>query len=257
MYELTPIPALQTNYIWAIRSPVDPKNIVIVDPGAAEPVIDYLTAQNLTLAAILITHHHYDHTDGLDALLAQYPCAVYAGSQEPVTQASHRLKDNESFLIEPLNLQLRAMHVPGHTKGHTAYYGHEMVFTGDTLFAAGCGRNFEGTPEQLYQSLLKLKSLPKETQIYCGHEYTLQNLNFALQVEPTNADILSKHKLVQIMHNDGQCTLPSSIAEEIKTNVFLRCEEESVREAASQYAKKDLTSPEQVFAALREWKNRF
>ena len=257
MYQLTPIPALQTNYIWVIASEIYPGKVVIVDPGAAPPILEYLQREALTLAAILVTHHHYDHTDGLNAILEAHPCPVYAGDKEPIDLVTEPIADGQSFSIHALGLNFTGIHVPGHTKGHTAFYGHEMLFTGDTLFAAGCGRNFEGTAAELYHSLLKLAKLPKETQIYCGHEYTLQNLLFAAQVEPDNQDIQAKLSLVQIMNNDGQCTLPSSLAEEFNTNVFLRCDKATIFAAAEAHAGKSLAQASDVFAVLREWKNHF
>jgi len=257
MLSITPIPALETNYIWTITSAIAPGKAVVVDPGTAQPVLQYLKHQQLSLAAILITHHHADHTGGLDEILQHIKCPVYAGAIEPIAQASHRLTDGEKFTIEALNLRLMAIHVPGHTKGHTAFYGHANVFTGDTLFAAGCGRNFEGSYQQLYQSLLKLAALPVETQIYCGHEYSEQNLRFGATVEPDNAALLSKLKLVAMMRADGQCTLPSSFAEELTTNVFLRCHLLQVKTAAENHAQCSLTTPDSVFAVLRQWKNHF
>lgn len=257
MYHLTPISALQTNYIWTITSAIHPGQAVIVDPGDAKPILEYLKAEQLALAAILVTHHHYDHTDGIKNILQAHPCPVYGGAKEPIDLVTHPIADGETFSIEALDLTFTGLHVPGHTNGHTAFYGHEMLFSGDTLFAAGCGRNFEGTPTELYQSLNKLAQLPKETLIYCGHEYTLQNLQFAEKVEPENVDIQSKLRLVQIMNSVNQCTLPTNLAEELNTNVFLRCHEPAVLAAAQAHADKRLTEPSDVFAVLREWKNRF
>jgi len=257
MFTVTPIPALQTNYIWTITSELAPGKAVIVDPGKAKPILAHLRKNNLDLVAILITHHHPDHTGGLREILQHYDCPVYAGAKEAATKASHRVTDGEEFSVEPLHLHLTAMHVPGHTKGHTVFYGHGMVFTGDTLFAAGCGRNFEGEAEQLYASLQKLATLPAETQLYCGHEYTEQNLHFGATVEPENANIASKLKLVEMMRADNKCTLPSSFAEELNTNVFLRSHLPQVKTAAENYAQRTLNTPEAVFAVLRDWKNHF
>jgi hydroxyacylglutathione hydrolase len=257
MFELTPISALESNYIWAITSQTFPGKVVIVDPGASEPVIAFLQAQQLELAAILVTHHHYDHTNGLEALSQHSDCPIYAGAHEPVSQASVQLADGQSFQIAELGLSLTALHVPGHTDGHIAYFGHEMLFSGDTLFAAGCGRNFEGTHAQLYASLQRLAALPAETQVYCGHEYTEQNLRFGLAVEPNNQAITSKLALIEMMRSEQQCTLPSSLADEFNTNVFLRCEQDGVINAAQTWAEHALTSPEAVFGALRTWKDNF
>ena len=257
MLSITPIPAFQTNYIWAITSAFSPGKAVIVDPGEAAPILDYLRSNNLELTAILITHHHPDHTGGVKEILQHYDCPVYAGSKETSAKASHRLEDGEEFSIEALNLHFTALHVPGHTKGHKIFYGHGVVFTGDTLFAAGCGRNFEGEAEELYTSLQKLAALPAETQIYCGHEYTEQNLRFGLTVEPENADIQSKLKLVSMMRAEGKCTLPSSFSEELNTNVFLRSHLPEIKAAAENYSQQNLATPAAVFAVLRHWKNNF
>lgn len=257
MFELTPIPALKSNYIWAISSPAHPGKIVIVDPGASTPVLKYLQAQQLELAAILVTHHHYDHTDGLALIKQHHNCAIYAGAHEHVNQATDHLLDLQIIHIPALDLSLTALHVPGHTDGHIAYFGHEMLFSGDTLFAAGCGRNFEGTPAQLYNSLQRLAALPAETQLYCGHEYTEQNLRFGLMVEPDNQAIASKLALVVMMRSEQACTLPSSIADELNTNVFLRCTNTNVIKATETWAQHSLNTPEKVFTALRTWKNSF
>ena len=257
MLQLTPIPILKTNYVWALTSATAPGKVVIIDPGAAAPVLSYIDEHQLELVAILITHHHYDHTDGVDEILHAHNCPVYAGRQEPISQATIKLADKEKFTLPELDLTFQALHVPGHTNGHTAYYGHDIVFTGDTLFAAGCGRNFEGTSTELYHSLLKLAELPMETQIYCGHEYTEQNLSFGLIVEPDNQDMLSKLSLVQTMRTQMHCTLPSSLADEMNTNIFYRAPLPQVKAAAEHYAQTSLHSAEEVFTVLRKWKNNF
>ena len=257
MLTITPISALQTNYIWAITSLFSANKVVIVDPGEAAPVLNYLEQYQLKLSAILITHHHPDHTAGITEILSYYPCPVYAGIEETKVNATHRIKDSEKFTIEALNLTFTALHLPGHTQGHIAFYGHNVVFTGDTLFAAGCGRNFEGSCAQLYQSLQKLLTLPPETQIYCGHEYTEQNLRFGMIVEPNNADIQHKLNLVQVLRAENKCTLPSSFAEEINTNVFLRCHLPEIKIAAETHADHPLDDDAAVFTTLRDWKNNF
>ncbi len=257
MLSITPIPALETNYIWTITSPFSPNKAVIVDPGEAKPILNYLQQHSLELSAILITHHHPDHTGGVAEILKYHQCPVYAGAAEVKADATHRIKDGEKFTISPLNLEFTGLQLKGHTQGHTAFYGHNIVFTGDTLFAAGCGRNFEGSYSELYQSLQKLIKLPINTQIYCGHEYTEQNLRFGATVEPHNTDIRHKLKSVQILRNKHKCTLPSNFTEELKTNVFLRCHLAEVKASAQKHAGQLLIDEEAVFTVLRDWKNNF
>lgn len=257
MLKLIPISAFETNYIWCLSNTIQPQKVIVVDPGAALPVLNYLSANNLTLAAIFITHHHKDHTGGLAEIVQRHDCPIFAGSNEPVPLATHPVADQEIISLPELNLNFTALHIPGHTLGHTAFYGHELIFTGDTLFAGGCGRLFEGTYQQLFTSLQKLAALPKETQIYCGHEYTEANLQFGLTVEPNNQNIATKLELIKFLRTEQQCTLPSSIAEELNTNVFLRCDQPSVKAAAEKRAGSELPLPIDVFRVLRDWKNNF
>lgn len=255
MYQLTPIPTLRTNYVWCITSQHCPGRAVIVDPGEAAPVLAHLKHHQLELCGILITHHHHDHTNGLDAILAESNVPVYVGAHESVSQATVKLADQDTFNIPALALELTAIHLPGHTHGHIAFYTDEILFSGDTLFAGGCGKLYEGTAVELHASLQKLMQLPMETQVYCGHEYTVENLKFGLQVEPDNVDMQSKLTLMEIMRADKQCTLPTSLAEEAKTNIFLRCHVATVHHAAEQFSGQRLACPDDVFAVLRSWKS--
>jgi len=231
------------------------KTAWIVDPGEATPVIKALTQYNLTLAGILITHHHADHCAGIAALLQHAgDIPVFGSYQSPNQYISHRLKEPDEIIYA--TFQLKAIEIPGHTLDHTAYYGNSSLFCGDTLFSAGCGKVFEGTPEMMYNSLAKLQQLPDDTKIYCGHEYTRANLQFAKQVEPNNPDIANKiNKITQLQ--TGECTLPSTLNEEKKINPFLRCHVPEVINAVEQHAGTKLNNPIEVFARLREWKNNF
>lgn len=249
MTKIIPIPALKDNYIWMLLDDSE-KYAVVVDPGEAKPVIETLEKKGCELSGILITHHHWDHTNGIADLLDYTPEVLVAGSIESrVPGVNLRVNDGEEFAIA--NVQCKAIAVPGHTLDHTAYYdaAAKWIFTGDTLFSAGCGRIFEGTPEMMYQSLQKITALPEDTKVYCGHEYTSQNLNFAAVVEPDNHAISMKQASLPL------CTLPSILGEEKRINPFLRCGVETVKYAAEQYAQRKLHRPVEVFAVLREWKN--
>ena len=254
MLKLTPIKALETNYIWLLTNTDCPGKALIVDPGDARSALQYLDAEKLELVSILLTHHHADHIGGAKSLQDKYTCPIYANNNETRIHKTHGLKDHEIFTINELEVTFEAIHVPGHTTGHCAYYGHNIVFTGDTLFAAGCGRNFEGPITDLYQSLQKLAKLPDETAIYCGHEYTEQNLRFGLLVEPNNQAIHDKLSTIQESSNN-RCTLPSTLASEHLTNVFLRAHLPEVNESAEAHSGKILTTTEDVFSVLRDWKN--
>jgi len=249
MLSIKPIKAFTDNYIWVIHSATSHDQVVVIDPGQAQPVLNYLEEHQLSLAAIFVTHHHHDHTGGIKTLISHFDCPVYAGIDEPVKHITHPLADNETFEIPELDLTFTAFHIPGHTRGHIAYYGHDAVFVGDTLFAGGCGRIFEGTPEQMYQSLQRIAALPRETLIYCAHEYTQQNLEFGLMIEPNNQNIASKLELVKTLRQHNRCTLPTNLSEELDTNIFLRCHQDSVQNSMKQCA-----TTLEIFTALRKLK---
>lgn len=257
MLHITAIPALADNYIWMLRGSDD--RVAIVDPGEARPVKERLAQDNLELGAILITHHHPDHTNGIKKLIDEYPVPVYGPANEnyPITGLSDPLDDNKSFTLEWLNLSLEAMHIPGHTLGHIALYGNGLLFCGDTLFSAGCGKLFEGTAEQMYNSLSRLRNLPADTQVYCGHEYTEKNLLFALAVEPDNSEMQTQLDKARAATDQGKPSLPSTIGLELKINPFLRCTEATVIDSAQHRAGKQLDGPVEVLATLRDWKDNF
>ncbi len=253
MLEIVPISALKDNYIWTLR---DAKHAAVVDPGEAGPVLDYLAREQLTLVAILATHHHPDHVGGIDALLKQRMVPVFGPRKEPIPGMTHPVSEGDSVSIPELGASFSVLDIPGHTRAHVAYYGLDSLFCGDTLFACGCGRLFEGTPEQMYASLQKLLALPDETKVYCGHEYTLANIQFARAVEPHNEALAAREADEQKLRAVGKPTLPSTVGREKATNPFLRCLEPAVIDSANKYLGSRLTDPVRVFAAIRDWKNR-
>jgi hydroxyacylglutathione hydrolase len=252
--QVVPLRAFKDNYIWTLRRA---RFAAVVDPGEAHPVLDYLAAQGLRLAAVLATHHHQDHVGGVAELVAAHPCPVFGPRGEPIATLTRPVGGGDTVAIPELGVSFEVLDIPGHTRAHIAYYGANMLFCGDTLFACGCGRAFEGTPQQLHASLQKLVALPDDTLVYCGHEYTLANIGFAKAVEPGNAQLLEREKSDAKLRERDLPTLPSTIAREKATNPFLRVREPAVIESASKYLGRRTGDPAGVFAALRQWKNQF
>lgn len=252
--QIIPLPAFRDNYIWVLRYE---SRAVVVDPGDAEPVLRYLSDEGLSLEAILVTHHHSDHVGGLSALLAKASVPVYGPAREDITGINHPVAEGAEVHLPGIGARLRVLDIPGHTAGHVGYYGEGVLFCGDTLFAAGCGRLFEGTPAQMHASLAKLAALPGDTRVYCTHEYTLSNLAFAAAVEPGNAAVAERIAACQALRAADQPTVPFLLAEEFATNPFLRSSEPEVIRQAETQAGHALANPVDVFAAIREWKNRF
>lgn len=253
-----PVPAFSDNYIWLIECPAAPGRIVAVDPGDAVPVIAALKSHGASLAAILLTHHHPDHIGGVGELKRHWPAAVVIGPDDArIEQRTRTARDGERCEMPDLGLGFEILGVPGHTLSHIAFWGHGALFCGDTLFSAGCGRMFEGTPGQMTASLKKLAALPPPTAVYCGHEYTAANLKFALTVEPGNAAAREYHEHVLRLRAAGDPSLPSTVGVEIQVNPFLRCDVPSVREAAAQRAGQPLRDSTEVFAVVRAWKDQF
>lgn len=248
-----PIPAFDDNYIWLI---IKQQQAIIVDPGDAKPVIQALKQHQIKLSAILITHWHGDHTNGIKELLQTYPEAAVIGPQHAKIPATQIVQDNQSLTVAGINFNVLA--VPGHTLEHVAYYQaeQEWLFSGDTLFAAGCGRVFEGSNEQMLTSLQRLAALPESTKIFCAHEYTLSNLAFALAVEPHNPAIKQRIQTCQKLRDKNHPTLPSTLKEEFASNPFLRLSEADVIAAAQQQGAQNHQAVS-IFTALREWKNNY
>jgi hydroxyacylglutathione hydrolase len=253
------VPAFKDNYLWLIHDGV---HAAAVDPGDAGPILDALDAHKLTLTAILLTHHHADHIGGVPALLQAGKVPVFGPRSDAIPNVSERLADGQRIVVPGLGLELDVLEVPGHTKDHIAYVRHtpgeHWLFCGDTLFAGGCGRLFEGTPAQMVESLAKLTALPDDTLVYCAHEYTLANLRFAEAVEPGNRALHLRLRDESAKRSAGLPTVPSTIGLERGTNPFLRCEEDAVVEglvAAGKLAPG--ASKVDTFAAMRAWKNVF
>ncbi len=253
---LIPIPAFTDNYLWLLH---DGRRALVVDPGDAGPVLEALAQHGLTLASILVTHHHPDHTGGVAALHEATGAPVYGPATESIPEPFTPLKEGDT--VQALGLDFQVLDVPGHTAGHIAFYapdvdGQPLLFCGDTLFSGGCGRLFEGTPAQMLASLDKLAALPGSTRVCCTHEYTLANLRFALAAEPGNAELAAYQAHCLRLREQGLPTLPSTIAQEQLINPFLRTRQASLVAAAQRLdasAHDDIA----VFAALRQWKNQF
>ena len=218
---------------------------------------EYLAREGLALVAILATHHHPDHVGGISELVAMKKVPVFGPKGEPIPELTHPVGQGDKVEILALAATFSVLDIPGHTRAHVAYYGLESLFCGDTLFACGCGRVFEGTAEQMLDSLTKLAALPDATRVYCGHEYTLANIKFARAVDPGNSMLAAREEKVAKLRAAGLPSLPSTLGEERATNPFLRCAEPVVVESANKYLGARVADPARVFAAIREWKNRF
>ncbi len=261
MIECTAIPIFSDNYVWVLSNE-ESKEAYVVDPGAAEPVLDYLATSDLNPIGILITHSHPDHIGGINEFKRVHDIPVYGPKSPNIPQVTQPVKDNAHISLWA-GTDAKVISVPGHLPEHLAFFveGSNIIqpalFCGDALFSSGCGRIFDGTPEEFYHSLTKLSELPATTQVYCAHEYTLANLKFALHIEPNNTALHTKLKDAQSKLSSGNSTVPSNLENEKQTNPFLRCDIDEVRSRVSSLSGKTLTSGEETFAELRKLKDTF
>mmetsp|Transcript_32973 Transcript_32973/g.51546 ORF Transcript_32973/g.51546 Transcript_32973/m.51546 type:complete len:254 (-) Transcript_32973:222-983(-) len=251
MLQIFPVRAFADNYIWVLLNSLK-RQAIVVDPGQADPVHNIFSRMGIELAGIFVTHHHHDHTGGIAALTRGIDIPVYGSAASKVREVTHRVCDEDKIHVEALDVTFDVLAIPGHTLDHVAYYTHNAVFCGDTLFLGGCGRIFEGTPSQMYQSLRKLQALPQDTMVYCGHDYTLRNLSFAKLVDPENTELARRYEKVRKLEGEA---MPALLYEEVATNPFLRCESPSIRTAVEAWSQTKLRGGLDVFSRLREWKD--
>ena len=252
--QITAIPALEDNYIWAACKG---NNAIIVDPGEARPVLEFL-GNDLKLRAIFITHSHVDHVEGVQELSDAHPKAmVYHPDATANENTDIRLQDGDEARPHFFDMTFSVIATPGHTRDHISYVGNDVLFCGDALFSCGCGRLFEGNQNDLADTMSKFEKLGHSLKVCCGHEYTLSNIAFARAVEPNNEDLKSWEREAKALRGENKPTLPVTLGDEFKRNPFLRASEKSVNESASKHAGKELKSKSEVLGELRAWKDGF
>jgi len=256
MLQIHAVQAFSDNYIWLIQSAQN-HDVLIVDPGDAGPVIKFVEKNDLQPAAILVTHHHSDHVGGIRRLDDLYDLPVFGPQREHIKTVDTPLYAQADQLLHPSFPHFRIIDTPGHTPGHISYLIEDNLFCGDTIFAGGCGRLLGGTAEQLFESLGKIKQLNDDTKLYCAHEYTLSNLQFALAVDPDNSALVERFTKTEALREQQIATVPSLLSEEKMTNPFLRCDTAEIKQAAEAYAGQPLDTPLAVFKVLRAWKDEF
>ena len=256
MLHLEPILAFEDNYVWTVH---DGQSALFVDPGEAAPILAWLDARRMRPVAILVTHRHGDHVGGIQEILSRHPgIPVYGPAHDRIPGVTHPVAEASLCEIAELDLRFDVLAIPGHTLGHVAYVGHGWLFCGDTLFSCGCGKVFESTPERLHASLTRLADLPADTLVCCAHEYTLDNIRFALTVDPDNLDLADWQAKATRLRRDGRPTLPTRLGDELAYNPFLRCHEASIqRRLEAMRGRGRFRDSDAVFDAMRELKNGF
>lgn len=262
MLQIYPIPAFNDNYFWLIQPDASEPDAYIIDPGKAEPVIQAIQQYKLELKGILLTHHHHDHIDGALEISKAYNLPIYGPDSVKIPFVTHKLTEDDKVQLGPLTATVLLL--PGHTLDHISYYieaaddvGQPRLFSGDTIFAAGCGRLFDGTATQLFQSLNRIKQLPDNTLIYCAHEYTLANIRFARTIEPENADLIARQSAEERKRKQNIPTIPMPLLLEKRTNPFLRCHLPSIHTQVEQLTMQTLVTECDVFTHLRQLKDHF
>ena len=260
MLQVHTIPAFEDNYFWLIQPDAQSPCCYIIDPGSAQVVHDYLKQHKLQLMGVLLTHHHHDHIDGAAELRDKYQCPIYGPRSARIPQVTRHLGEGDELPLG--NLTAKILELPGHTLDHIAYlietFEHQShLFSGDTLFGAGCGRLFDGTARLLYAALQRIAMLPDDTLVYGGHEYTLANIHFALTIEPDNAELQARQFIETEKRQQGVAALPTRLGIEKLTNPFLRCHLKSVRYSVEKISDKTFANDEEIFAGLRLIKDRF
>ncbi len=252
MLTLIPLPAFEDNYIWVLH---DGHQAIAVDPGDPAPLIAYLKSLQLDLRAVLVTHHHRDHTGGIVELRQRYECAIYAPDNPRIPAVTHALRGGDAVNLAAPDLHIKVLATPGHTLDHLSYVVQDMLFCGDTVFGCGCGKLFEGDPAMMAASLDSILMLPDATRVCCAHEYTLSNIEFAKTIDGSNPDLLERERRDQALRAKNQPTLPSTLAQEKATNPFLRFRKPDMIASATRYLNRSRPSPAEVFGAIRAAKD--